>query len=62
MSEEEKEKRSKTLKERFKTQPHHSIGVEPWNKGLTGLPPSWNKGKIMDKNECPHCGKLVGKW
>ena len=59
MTEEEKEKRSKTLKERWKTQEHHSKGVEPWNKGTKGLQEAWNKGKEMEKTECPHCGKLV---
>lgn len=59
MTEEEKEKRSKTLKERWKTHKHHAIGQEPWNKGKTGLQEAWNKGKEMVKTECPHCGKFV---
>jgi hypothetical protein len=59
MTEEEKEKRSKTLKERWKTHKHHAIGQEPWNKGKKGFQDAWNKGKVMDKTECPHCGKLV---
>jgi len=59
MTEEEKEKRSKTLKERYKNIEHHSKGVEPWNKGLKGVQEAWNKGKEMEKTECPHCGKLV---
>jgi hypothetical protein len=37
MTEEEKEKRSKTLKERWKTHKHHAIGSEPWNKCLKGV-------------------------
>jgi hypothetical protein len=61
MTDEEKEKRSKTLKERWKTQKHHSIGVEPWNKGLKGAQEAWNKGIEMDKIECPHCGKMSDK-
>ena len=59
MTEEEKEKRSKTLKERWKTHEHPSKGVEPWNKGTKGLQEAWNKGKEMEKTECPHCGKFV---
>lgn len=59
MSEEEKLKRSNTLKERYKNQEHHSKGVEPWNKGKKGLQEAWNKGKEMDKVECPHCSKLT---
>lgn len=61
MTEEEKEKRSRTLKERWKTHEHHSKGVEPWNKGKTGLQEAWNKGKEMEKIECPHCSKMVDK-
>jgi hypothetical protein len=61
MTEEEKEKRSKTLKERYKNQEHHSKGVEPWNKGLKGAQVAWNKGVEMEKIECPHCGKLSDK-
>lgn len=61
MTEEEKEKRSKTLKERWKNQEHHSKGVEPWNKGLRGVQEAWNKGIKMEKIECPHCGKLSDK-
>ena len=61
LTEEEKEKRSRTLKERWKTHEHHSKGVEPWNKGKTGLQEAWNKGKEMEKIECPHCSKMVDK-
>jgi hypothetical protein len=61
MTEEEKEKRSKTLKERWKNQEHHSKGVEPWNKGLKGVQEAWNKGIEMEKIECPHCGKMSDK-
>jgi hypothetical protein len=61
MTEEEKEKRSKTLKERWRTHKHHSIGQEPWNKGKTGLQEAWNKGKEMERIECPHCNKMVDK-
>ena len=61
MTEEEKEKRSKTLKERWKTHKHPSIGLEPWNKGLKGVQEAWNKGIEMEKTECPNCGKMVDK-
>ena len=61
-SEESKKKKSETLKERFKNQPHHSLGVDPWNKGKKGVQVAWNKGKEMSKSECPHCGKLVDSW
>jgi len=47
-SENEKNKISETLKNRYKNQEHHSKGVSPWNKG-----------KIMKKIECPHCGKFA---
>jgi len=55
MSEEEKKKRSDTLKERWKTQEHHSKGTEPWNKGKKGEQVAWNKGKKMDKFKCEYC-------
>lgn len=58
-SEEVKEKKSKTLKERYKNQEHHSKGKDPWNKGKKGVQEAWNKGKEMEKTECPHCSKLV---
>ena len=61
MTDEEKEKRSKTLKERWKTHKHHAIGTEPWNKGLKGAQEAWNKGIEMEKTECTHCGKMVDK-
>ena len=61
MTEEEKEKRSKTLKERYRNQEHHSKGVDPWNKGLKGVQVAWNKGVEMEKIECPHCGKMSDK-
>jgi len=48
MSDEQKEKISNTLKERYKNVVHHSKGEEPWNKGCE-----------MKKIECPHCGKLI---
>ena len=47
MSEGQKEKISKILKEKYKYAEHHSKGK-----------PSWNKGKIMEKIECPHCKKI----
>jgi hypothetical protein len=61
MTEEEKEKRSKTLKERYKNIEHHCKGKEPWNKGKCGVQQAWNKGIEMEKIECPHCGKYCDK-
>ena len=60
-SKESNEKRSKTLKEKYKNQEHHSKGTDPWNKGKTGVQSAWNKGKKMKKFECEVCGKLVDK-
>ena len=34
------------------------IGRPPWNKGLRGLPHSWNFGKGKTKPICPKCGKF----
>lgn len=59
MSDEEKEKKSKTLIKYYEDNEHASKGKPSWNKGLTGLPPSWNKGIKMTQTECPHCGKMV---
>ena len=59
--EQDKKKISKTLKERYKNQEHHAKGKEPWNKGLIGEQEAWNKGKEMEKIECPHCQKMVDK-
>ena len=50
MSEEIKNKISEVLKNKYKTEVHHSKGK-----------PSWNKGKIMEKIECPYCGKFADK-
>jgi hypothetical protein len=61
MSDLDKQRRSDTLKEKFKNIEHHSKGVEPWNKGKKGLQQAWNKGKEMEKIECPHCGKFCDK-
>lgn len=47
LSDEQKEKISATLKERYATQAHHLIGVEPWNKGEIGVQQAWNKGKKL---------------
>lgn len=55
MSEEEKKKRSDTLKKRYAEQEHHSKGTEPWNKGLKGAQVAWNKGKKMKKYKCDYC-------
>ncbi len=59
MSDEEKEKRSKTMIEWHKNNVSPSKGKDPWNKGKKGAQIAWNKGKQMKKHECPHCGKLV---
>jgi hypothetical protein len=55
MTEEEKKKRSDTLRKRWIEQEHHSKGTEPWNKGLKGAQVAWNKGKKMKKYKCDHC-------
>lgn len=49
-SEDFKHKISETLKNKYKNEDHPSKGK-----------PSWNKGKIMEKVECPHCGKFSDK-
>lgn len=50
MSEDCKNKISEKLKIRYKNKEHHLKGI-----------PSWNKGKIMEKIECPNCNKLISK-
>lgn len=55
MSQEEKEKRSLKLKERYKEQDHHLKGKDPWNKGKKGSQIAWNKGRISEKYKCDHC-------
>ncbi len=67
MSDEEKNKRSETLKERYRSKEHHSKGVDPWNKGLKGVQEAWNKGKKMKMYKCDHCDKEMdllnlNKW
>lgn len=42
-----KEKISKSLKEKYKTENHHSLGNTPWNKGKSLDYPVWNKGKSV---------------
>lgn len=67
ITDETKDKISKSLKERYKTKIHPSTGKThngnknqiPWNKGLKGVQKSCNKGIPRDKYECPHCGKFV---
>jgi hypothetical protein len=54
-SEETKQKKSKSLKERYSKEEHHSKGKEPWNKGKIGQQEAWNKGKVMKKNKCKYC-------
>lgn len=60
MSDEERAKRSISLKKTYSQQTHHRKGVEPWNKGKTGSQVAWNKGLSPSEWVCPHCGK-VGK-
>jgi len=59
LSDEEKEKRSISLKKYFETHDHPSKGKEPWNKGLKGVQVAWNKGLKQEKIQCPHCNKMV---
>lgn len=59
MSEEGKERRSKTLKERYKNENHPTKGRDPWNKGKKGAQVAWNKGVQSKKTECPFCNQLV---
>jgi len=58
MSEEEKKKRSDTLKKRYETQDHHLKGRQAHNKGKKTNKPAWNTGIVLEKNIiCPHCNK-----
>ena len=50
LSEKHKNNISIALKEKYENEEHHSKGK-----------PSWNKGKIMEKIECPHCKKMSDK-
>lgn len=50
LSDEHKNNISNSLKEYYKENPNPMLGKEPWNKG-----------RKMDKIECPHCGKIVDK-
>lgn len=50
LSEEHKNKISESLYIYYKNEDHHSKGKSPWNKG-----------KIMEKVECPHCKKMTDK-
>ena len=61
MSNDIKNKISESLKKKWKEQDHPTKGLEPWNKNKKGLQVAWNKGKEMEKIECPHCGKLSDK-
>jgi group I intron endonuclease len=46
MSDETKKKVSRSLKERYKTQPHHSLGGTSWNKGLKEDPELTEKKRL----------------
>lgn len=59
MSDEEKEKRSISLKKYFEENEHPSKGKEPWNKGKKNVQVAWNKGSNQIKTECPYCNKMV---
>jgi hypothetical protein len=59
MSDEEKEKRSITLKKYFEENEHPSKGKEPWNKGKKNVQVAWNKGLKQPQTECPYCNKIV---
>lgn len=61
MDDDIKNKISESLKKKWKEQEHPTKGLEPWNKNKKGLQVAWNKGKEMEKIECPHCGKSVDK-
>ncbi len=50
-TEESNKKRSKTLKDRYKKEEHHSKGKTTWNKGLKGVQVAWNKGMKMAKKK-----------
>jgi hypothetical protein len=60
-SDETKKKRSDSLKNRYKNKNniHPRTGKEPWNKGKIGVQVNINKGKKMEKIECPYCGKMI---
>jgi len=61
LTDKQKKMISKTLKVRYENQPHHSIGIDPWNKGKNGVQKAWNKGVEMTRIKCPYCDKLVDK-
>jgi hypothetical protein len=66
MAEEQKISISKTQKDRFKNDPElskrQSDNLREYYKThsnpMQGKTP-WNKGLVIPKTECPHCGKLV---
>ena len=60
-SEESKRKKSESLKKRYMNIDHPTLGKDPWNKGLRGVQIAWNKGVVMEKIECPHCGKSCNR-
>ncbi len=53
------DKRSDSIRERYKTETHFNKGKDPWNKGKKGSQVAWNKGVSPEKSPCVHCGKLV---
>jgi hypothetical protein len=62
MSDEEKLKRSKTLKKRYQEMPHPRKGISPWCAGTKGqgVVKAWNKGVPAEKFHCVYCGKVIG--
>lgn len=59
MSDEQKNQISETLKKRYETEEHPTKGKDPWNKGLKGVQVPWNKGKTLERFECPYCHKTA---
>ena len=67
VTDERKKKISETLKKKFSEIQHHRKRTLSWNSGKKGLQVAWNKGKIMTKQPCPHCNKMMNalnmkKW
>lgn len=58
----QKQKIAKTLKERYKHQKHPRKGISPWCAGTKGqgIVKAWNKGLDAKKLQCPHCSKIIG--
>jgi group I intron endonuclease len=65
LSEEQKKKQSDTLKKRYLTQPHPSLGKIPWNKNKVGAQQGWNKGlklgPMPEEQRTAHSEAMKGK-